>query len=73
MSLSNVDVDDAIPTATDVETEQLINEIEQLTSRALQETNQWSHTLTEPAKPENVDLNNASLENNNSWGEVANN
>ena len=45
VSLSNLpldDEDDGAAAARDVETEQLISEIEQLTSRALQETNQWN-------------------------------
>ena len=55
-------MDDGVPpTAADLETEQLISEIDQLTSRALEETHQWSSLS--PAKgatastSEAVDIN----------------
>lgn len=57
-SLIQVDNDDLVSlnnpaeTATDFETEQLISEIELLTSRALQETHQWGHSPSK--KPSHV-------------------
>jgi len=51
--------DGAQPTAADLETEQLISEIDQLTSRALEETHQWSSLSPAkgPTTSEVVDIN----------------
>ena len=59
VSLSNFDGGGSAP--VDLETEQLISEIEQLTSRALQETNQWRITGIEDNSNRDV------IANNNSW------
>ena len=59
----------AMKNGGDVETEQLLSEIELLTSRALQETNQWRATAdvatVEVRGSESNNCNRA--ENNNTW------
>ncbi len=53
VSLSNLPLDEEEVAVScchhDVETEQLISEIEQLTTRALQETNQWTSSSAVPS------------------------
>ncbi len=61
--------------AFDVETEQLISEIDLLTSRALQETNQWNTTEARSVRVavDNVPVNNVNeADNNNSWPPLQN-
>ena len=68
VSLNNVET-------TDFETEQLISEIELLTSRALQETQQWGssqHQSSSPAKPSKTTVlveanNNPTTTESTSW------
>ena len=70
VSLNNVEVE-----PTDFETEQLISEIELLTSRALQETQQWGssqHQSSSPAKPSKTTVlveanNNPTTTESTSW------
>ena len=68
VSLNNVEVE-----PTDFETEQLISEIELLTSRALQETQQWgSQHQSSPAKPSKTTVlveanNNPTTTESTSW------
>ena len=69
-SFPQVDNDDLVSlnnVETDFETEQLISEIELLTSRALQETQQWSHVhQSSPSKTNTlVEANNNPT--NNTW------
>lgn len=69
--LIQVDNDDLVSlnnpaeTATDFETEQLISEIELLTSRALQETHQWGHHSSPSKKPTTTTSSHHVVEANN--------
>ena len=66
MSLSNFPGEGGGGPPLDIETEQLISEIELLTSRALQETNQWSErrstTTTTTTTTDNVVEENSNNE-----------